>query len=693
MALTKLSTDVIDLSTNAGALNIPKGATSNVSLTVDYLIVAGGGGGSSDSGGGAGAGGGGLLTNVGGAALTLAVATNYTVTVGIGGSVVTNGFNSLLSGSGITTVESTGGGAGAYYTNTNNGENGGSGGGGINANGTATGTGGIASPSGQGNNGGNAYPAGVNNGNNAAGGGGGAGAVGQTAGYGDGGDGGVGLQNAITGASTYYAGGGGGGTRSSGTAGTGGLGGGGDGLTYSPYSAGTAQQGGTNTGGGGGGSRSTPTSVGGSGVIILRYPNAFTATYTAGTGGTADSEVTVGTDKYIKITAGTGTVNFSGTPITTGRPSSPTEGLMRENTTTGKMEFYDGSLWQEITDTASSYSPGLIPAANFNTVIWDGDNATSRNITALNFKPDFVWFKSRTLAASNNIIDSVRGSANRLVSDNVTIQVNQSENGYVSSFRDDGFVLQQGSSSDATYTGWYETNQSGQKYVAWCWRAPDAFSHSASGSQLASTGKSNQAAGFSIVSFSSQSSGIGTVKHNLGGIPELIIIKTTGVADSWRIYNSSLGADKQMELDSTLAANSAPNQWNNTDPTDTVFTLGSDNAGSYDFISYCFKSIPGYSKIGFYVGNGSTTGPQIYTGFKPAWLMNKPTTSGYWYILDNKRNTSNPRNTGLFPNDSIAEITDTNYNVDFNNTGFQPKNNTIGFNNLGVTYIYMAFAE
>ena len=411
MALTKLSTDVIDLSDNNEALTIPKGATSNVSLTVDYLIVAGGGGGSSDSGGGAGAGAGGLLTNVGGAALTLAVATNYTVTVGIGGSVVTNGFNSLLSGSGITTVESTGGGAGAYYTNTNNGENGGSGGGGINANGTATGTGGIASPSGQGNNGGNAYPAGVNNGNNAAGGGGGAGAVGQTAGYGDGGDGGVGLQNAITGASTYYAGGGGGGTRSSGTAGTGGLGGGGDGLTYSPYSAGAAQQGGTNTGGGGGGSRSTPTSVGGSGVIILRYPNAFTATYTAGTGGTADSEVTVGTDKYIKITAGTGTVNFSGTPITTGRPSSPTEGLMRENTTTGKMEFYDGSLWQEITDTASSYSPGLIPAANFNTVIWTSTGGnTDISITGVGFKPDFVWAKSRTDAYNHTLYDSARGA-------------------------------------------------------------------------------------------------------------------------------------------------------------------------------------------------------------------------------------------------------------------------------------------
>jgi len=122
-------------------------------------------------------------------------------------------------------------------------------------------------------------------------------------------------------------------------------------------------------------------------------------------------------------------------------------------------------------------------------------------------------------------------------------------------------------------------------------------------------------------------------------------------------------------------------------------TQNNNNASGDDFIAYCWRSIPGYSKIGFYIGDGNSTGPQIYTGFKPAWLMTKPTISGYWYILDNKRNTSNPRNTGLFPNDTLAEITNTNYNVDFNNTGFQLKNNTIGFNNLGVTYIYMAFSE
>ena len=51
--------------------------------------------------------------------------------------------------------------------------------------------------------------------------------------------------------------------------------------------------------------------AGGSGVVILRYPSAYTATYTAGTGGAADAESTVGSDNFIRITAGTGTITFS----------------------------------------------------------------------------------------------------------------------------------------------------------------------------------------------------------------------------------------------------------------------------------------------------------------------------------------------------------------------------------------------
>lgn len=264
-------------------------------LTVDYLVVAGGGsGGGPYYGGGGGAGG--MLSNYGGTALTLASSTNYPVTVGAGGggnpgndARGSNGGNSVFH-----TITSTGGGAGGGGNGTTkDGVAGGSGGGGgygmVTANGIV----------GQGNNGGLRY----------GGGGGGAGAAGtqsETPPYP--GPGGVGLQSSITGTFTYYAGGGSGGGDTNSTAVPGGLGGGGAGAVRNGVNA---VSGTPNTGGGGGGAgeiNQQTGASGGSGIVILRYPNAFTVTIGSGlTGSTA----TDGSDKVTTFTAGTGNISFS----------------------------------------------------------------------------------------------------------------------------------------------------------------------------------------------------------------------------------------------------------------------------------------------------------------------------------------------------------------------------------------------
>ena len=140
---------------------------------------------------------------------------------------------------------------------------------------------------------------------NASGGGGGASAAGGDASSNDGGDGGAGVATSISGSSVTYAGGGGGGAY--GTQGTGGAGGGADGVKDSNGNAGTA-----NTGGGAGGIYISNTTQryggnGGSGVVILRYPNDYTISQSGLTLTTA----TTGTDKVTTITAGTGTVSFA----------------------------------------------------------------------------------------------------------------------------------------------------------------------------------------------------------------------------------------------------------------------------------------------------------------------------------------------------------------------------------------------
>ena len=111
-------------------------------------------------------------------------------------------------------------------------------------------------------------------------------------------------------------------------------------------------------------------------------------------------------------------------------------------------------------------------------------------------------------------------------------------------------------------------------------------------------------------------------------------------------------------------------------------------------ICYCFAEKKGYSKFGSYTGNASTNGPFIYTGFKPAWVLQKNYTNGSsndWTLADNKRTGYNEINKRIVPNDSAAEAT--NNQIDFVSNGFKIRGSESNANGNNNTYIYMAFAE
>ena len=691
MAITKLSTDVIDLSNNTEALTMPSGTTNSI-VEVEYLVVAGGGGaggGTGNSWGGGGGGAGGLLT----ATADFAISTALDVIVGSGGAGTASRSSSGTSGGNstfATIVSDGGGGGGAENAAPLNGGSGGGTGGYLFGTSYSAGTG----ISGQGNDGGGLVAS-----NGSGSGGGGAGTVGSSGPSSTlGGNGGTGVSNSITGTAVFYAGGGGAGSdqTSSGTGGSGGNGGGGDGGTDG-VNNGDGNPGTANTGGGGGGGNTTPSSSatggsGGSGVVILKYLTANTITISAGL---THSSTTSGLYSIVTFTVGTGTVSFADSGGT-GRPSSPTEGLMRENTTTGKMEFYDGSLWQKINDTASTYGSGLIPSANFNTALYTGNGGADS--VAVGFQPGLTWIKARDTSGKWNVwYDVQRGPTNMLSSNSEDAAITY---GSVTPTTT-GFDIGSGSAGDL--------NTNGEKYVSWNWKASDSFSYSASGSgngsQIASAGYTNVAAGFSIVEYTGviSSSTSREVQHGLGGIPEIIISKEINRTNTrWIVRTQIIDNNPYSYLIFYTPGDSALRQLNTSDgtlnlPTATKFDINwntSVGTSGYDIIAYCFRSIPGYSKIGFYVGNGSATGPIVYTGFKPAWLMVKRTdTTANWRIVDNKRNTTNPRNSVLYPNLTNAEYTDAVENVDFLTTGFQLGNSDSSWNALGGTYIYMTFAE
>ena len=150
-------------------------------------------------------------------------------------------------------------------------------------------------------------------------------------------------------------------------------------------------------------------------------------------------------------------------------------------------------------------------------------------------------------------------------------------------------------------------------------------------------------------------------------------------------------------LDTTAAAASSANFWNNTAPTSSVFSVGvggSTNNSGNTMIAYCWSAVAGFSKFGSYTGNGSTDGTFVYTGFRPRYIMIKRTDNvGDWWILDTSRDTYNVMNNELFADTSGAEAGgNAGGTIDFLSNGFKLRCTTQPNTSSG-TFVYACFAE
>ena len=112
-----------------------------------------------------------------------------------------------------------------------------------------------------------------------------------------------------------------------------------------------------------------------------------------------------------------------------------------------------------------AYSSITNPGDHFNTILYSGDASSTRNITGVGFRPDWVWIKRRNSTAPNVLYDVVRGGGKQLRSDDTSAEASNSIYGYVSDFISDGFEVTGGSTNLA------RVNASGGTYVAWNWLA------------------------------------------------------------------------------------------------------------------------------------------------------------------------------------------------------------------------------
>mgnify|MGYP003111386999 CR=1 FL=1 len=374
------------------------------------------------------------------------------------------------------------------------------------------------------------------------------------------------------------------------------------------------------------------------------------------------------------------------------------------------------------------------PSAYFQVATWTGNGTAigsgGQTITFggnSDLVPDLVWTKRRNEARSHQLYNSVTGWAKANYSD-LTDAVGNIPEG-VTAVTSDGFTV--GNNGGV--------NESSDTYVAWCWKAGGAptatndntsgamddnsvfkggvaqSSYTPSGSPSLYPQKMSIAShgGFSIVQYVGTGSNL-TYPHGLDRAPSVVLNKCTSHGSlNWIMYHSGItkaytsslqtvtAKEAYLTLNSDSYAWDDATQWQDTDPTSTLVSLGSGgaiNGSSKTMISYCFAKTTGLIGIGKYFGNNSSSnGPYVIvddggSGFRPAFLMVKRTdVADNWYMGDAARNTYNPLDKELYAH--LTNIEATQDVFDFTSNGFKVRNNYAMLNADGGEYVYIAFAE
>jgi hypothetical protein len=297
----------------------------------------------------------------------------------------------------------------------------------------------------------------------------------------------------------------------------------------------------------------------------------------------------------------------------------------------------------------------------FNVVGYTGSGA-SNPITGVGFQPDAVFAKHRLLANSPQIANSVTGPALSL---RPNTALAEAASGFTS-FDVDGFTL----NSDAGL------NTAAATGVAWCW-------------------KRGSTPGFDVVAYTGNNTAGRTIAHALGAVPAFIIVKNRGAGVSWPAYHRSTSGTPQNDaLHFDSQSSTSGGYWNNTAPTSSVFSVGAAlevNASANSYVAYLWAEIAGFSRFGSYVGAGSTDGPFVWCGFRPAFVLVKCiTTTGNWAIVDRVRNGHNDDNDYLLANSANSEADLAGFDILSN--GFRPRTLS-GLFNGSQTYVFAAFAE
>jgi len=288
--------------------------------------------------------------------------------------------------------------------------------------------------------------------------------------------------------------------------------------------------------------------------------------------------------------------------------------------------------------------------------------------TGAGFTPDVFYNFDRTYGGSNGLFDRLRG---RGILQTMFTAVENATSPAIYDLV--GFDTMDGVELGGAYN--INMTGSGRNFVDYYFKRATGF--------------------FDVVAYTGDGSGAKSFNHNLGVIPELMIVKGRNYSDSWYVYVGSLGSSNRLKLESTVASGSAGTLWNSTSPTATQFTVGSGlNASSETNIVYLFATLAGVSKVGSYTGTGTTN--NIDCGFSSSArfvVVKRTSSTGDWYVWDSARGIT----TGLDPflklNTSDAEGIPGSNIIEPYSSGFTLTSNAgTAINGSGSSFIFLAIA-
>ena len=196
-----------------------------------------------------------------------------------------------------------------------------------------------------------------------------------------------------------------------------------------------------------------------------------------------------------------------------------------------------------------------------------------------------------------------------------------------------------------------------------------------------------------------------TINHNLSAVPEMMWVKSRSNSRNWVVYHKDADANPEsgfLRLDLTSAFTTGTTTWNNTQPTASVFSVGTrneSNNASETFIAFLFASVPNVSFLGSYTGDGSEDGSKVIDcGFSSGSrfvLIKRTDSAGGWQFFDGARGIVAGNDSRLQLDNNLAHTTTIDF-IDPDNSGFivgVSESSKNAFNVSGANYIFYAIAN